>query len=81
MTHAWTEVALERITCRSRGHFGYGLFAVSRQDVRRLRDLQVEYLREMQSIIAASAPNERVGLFCFHLFDSREGDGNAFAGD
>ncbi|MET0411605.1 MAG: DUF4423 domain-containing protein, partial [Polyangiaceae bacterium] len=77
LTRAWTEVALERIGRRAPSHFGYSLFAVSRNDLRRLRELQLEYLREMQSIIAASKPNECVGLFCLHLLDLREGEENA----
>lgn len=42
---------------------------MSRKDLRRLRDLQLEYLREMQAIIARSTPNECVGLFSLHLLD------------
>jgi len=79
LTRAWTEVALERIDKRAPSHFGYSLFAVSRKDLRRLRDLQLEYLREMQAIIAKSTPNECVGLFCLHLFDLSAGDDNALA--
>lgn len=79
LTRAWTEIALERIEARAPAHFGYSLFAVSRQDLRRLRDLQLEYLREMQSIIAQSSPNECVGLLCLHLLDLRRGEGNALA--
>jgi transcriptional regulator with XRE-family HTH domain len=79
LTRAWTQVALERIEKRAPSHFGYSLFAVSRKDLRRLRDLQLEYLREMQAIIARSTPNECVGLFCLHLLDLSAGDDNAFA--
>ncbi len=79
LTRAWTQVALDRIEKRAPSHLGYSLFAVSRADLRRLRDLQLEYLREMQSIIAQSSPNECVGLLCLHLLDLRQGDGNALA--
>jgi transcriptional regulator with XRE-family HTH domain len=79
LTRAWTKVALERIEKRAPSHFGYSVFAVSRKDLRRLRDLQLEYLREMQAIIARSTPNECVGLFCLHLLDLSAGDDNAFA--
>jgi hypothetical protein len=61
------------------GYFGYSLFAISRADLRRLRDLHVEYLREMQSIIAHSKPDECVGLLCMHLLDSSTRPGNALA--
>jgi len=81
LTRAWTQVALERIERRAPAHFGYSLFAVSRKDLRRLRDLQLEYLREMQSIIAQSSPNECVGLLCLQLLDLRPGAGNALSAE
>jgi len=81
LTRAWTQVALERIEQRAPAHFGYSLFAVSRKDLRRLRDLQLEYLREMQSIIAQSSPNECVGLLCLQLLDLRPGEGNALGAE
>jgi DNA-binding transcriptional regulator YiaG/transcriptional regulator with XRE-family HTH domain len=81
LTRAWTQVALERMEKRAPAHFGYSLFAVSRADLRRLRDLHLEYLREMQSIIAHSTPNECVGLLCLHLLDLRTGEGNALAAE
>jgi transcriptional regulator with XRE-family HTH domain len=79
LTRAWTGVALERIDKRAPSHFGYSLFAISRKDLRRLRDLQLEYLREMQAIIAQSTPNECVGLFCLHLLDLSASEDNALA--
>lgn len=81
LTRAWTQVALERIEQRAPAHFGYSLFAVSRADLRRLRDLQLEYLREMQTIIARSAPAECVGLLCLQLLDLRQGQDNALASE
>jgi hypothetical protein len=77
LTRAWTAVALERLEKRAPGHFGYSLFSVSRADLRRLRDLHLEYLREMQSIIAQSTPSECVGLLSLHLLDLCDGEGNA----
>ena len=66
---AWAEVALERLRAGHRGNFGYSLFAVSRRDLRRLRDLHLEYVRAMQSLIAESSPGECVGLYCAQLMD------------
>ncbi|MET0794761.1 MAG: DUF4423 domain-containing protein [Polyangiaceae bacterium] len=66
---AWAEVALERLRTGHRGNFGYSLFAVSRRDLRRLRDLHLEYVRAMQSLIAQSAPGECVGLYSAQLLD------------
>jgi transcriptional regulator with XRE-family HTH domain len=69
LTAKWSKVAIERLEQQAPGHYGYSLFAVSRADLRRLRDLHVEYLREMQSIIARSKPDECVGLLCLQLLD------------
>jgi hypothetical protein len=62
LTRAWIDVAAARLAKGTPGHFGYSVFSVSRADLRRLRDLHMEYLREMQSSIARSTPNECVGL-------------------
>jgi transcriptional regulator with XRE-family HTH domain len=66
---AWTRTALERMQSGSPGHYGYTLFAVSGADLRRLRELHLEYVRAMQYVIAGSQPGERVGLFCAQLLD------------
>lgn len=81
LTQAWTKVAFERMRNKAPGHFGYSLFSVSRADLRRIRELQVAYLREMQSIIAQSAPNECVGLLCLQLMDLSERPDNALLDD
>ncbi|MDD9966547.1 MAG: DUF4423 domain-containing protein [Myxococcales bacterium] len=77
LTRAWTAVAQERLERKSAGLFGYSLFSISRADLRRLRDLQLSYLREMQTIIAGSEPNECVGLLCLQLLDLSEQPHNA----
>lgn len=64
---SWTQTALERMRAGAPGSFGYSLFAVSRADLQRLRDLHLEYVRAMQSVIAGSTPNECVGLYCAQL--------------
>ena len=51
------------------GNVGYALFAVSRADLQKLRDLHRGYLRAMQRRIASSEPNECVGLYCAQLPD------------
>jgi hypothetical protein len=65
----WTETALERLRRGTPGSYGYSLFAISRKDLERLRDLQLEYVRAMQAIIASSTPGECVGLYCAQLLD------------
>jgi transcriptional regulator with XRE-family HTH domain len=81
LTRAWMEVAGARLAKGAPGHFGYSLFSVSRADLRRLRELHMEYLREMQSIIARSTPNECVGLLSLQLLDLSERANNALAAD
>jgi len=81
LTRAWMHVADERIQKGAPGHFGYSLFAASRADLRRLRELHMAYVREMQSIIARSSPNECVGLLCLQLLDLSARDDNALASD
>jgi DNA-binding Lrp family transcriptional regulator/DNA-binding transcriptional regulator YiaG len=66
---AWTEVALGRLRQGSPGSFGYSVFAVSHADLERLRELHLEYIRAMQSLIASSSPAECVGLYCAQLLD------------
>jgi hypothetical protein len=65
----WTRTALERLEQGRPGNFGYSVFAASRSDLRRLRELHLEYVRAMQVIIAASTPSECVGLFCAQFVD------------
>jgi transcriptional regulator with XRE-family HTH domain len=71
---AWTATALERMRGGAAGSFGYSLFAVSRADLQRLRELHLDYVRAMQSVIASSRPNECVALYCAQLLPlDREG--------
>jgi transcriptional regulator with XRE-family HTH domain len=66
---AWTRTALDRMQAGAPGQYGYTLFSVSRADLRRLRELHLEYVRAMQYVIAESEPGECVGLFCAQLMD------------
>jgi DNA-binding MarR family transcriptional regulator len=70
----WTRTALSRLERGAPGSFGYSLFAVSKGDLRRLRELHLQYVRAMQELIARSQPNECVGLFCVQLLDLGEDD-------
>jgi len=69
LKHAWIEVAAERMGAGVPGSYGYSVFAVSRQDLRRLGELHLQYVRAMQSLIAQSTPAECVGLYCAQLID------------
>ena len=69
LKHAWTQVAAERLQRGVPGNFGYSVFAVSRSDLRQLKELNLQYIRAMQSLIAASEPAECVALYCTQLLD------------
>lgn len=66
---SWTETALGRLREGAPGNYGYSVFSISAADLRRLRDVHLEYVRAMQAIIAASQPGECVGLYCAQLLD------------
>jgi transcriptional regulator with XRE-family HTH domain len=66
---AWAETAVARLRAGAPGNYGYSLFSISKRDLRRLRDVHLEYVRAMQAIIAASRPGECVGLYCAQLLD------------
>jgi hypothetical protein len=50
--------ALGRLRAGAPGNFGHSLFAVTQTELRRLRDTHLEYVRAMQSVIAASSPGQ-----------------------
>jgi len=75
----WARVALERLDADAPGVFGYSLFEVSHADLNRLRALQLDYGRAMQSIIASSADTECVGLYSAALLDLAVPTHNALA--
>jgi DNA-binding transcriptional ArsR family regulator len=65
----WARTAVDRLEAGTDGSFGYSLFAASRDDLARLRDLHLAYVRAMQSVIAESTAPECVGLYCSQLVD------------
>jgi DNA-binding MarR family transcriptional regulator len=68
----WARTAVDRLAAGTPGGFGYSLFAVSRRDLQRLRELHLEYVRAMQTVIAESQDPECVGLYCSQLVDLGE---------
>jgi len=58
----WTEQALTRLKEDREGLYSYNLFAVSERDYQRLRQLHLDYFRELRGIVADSQPAERVVL-------------------
>jgi transcriptional regulator with XRE-family HTH domain len=65
----WAEVGIERLLHSEQGLFSYNLFSVSREDLGRLRELHLRYMRELRSIVASSAPSECVAVVNVQLFD------------
>jgi DNA-binding phage protein len=69
LKHAWTRVAADRLERGVPGNYGYSVFAISKHDLGQLKELHLQYVRAMQSLIAASAPAECVALYCTQLLD------------
>ncbi len=63
----WAKIALQRLQEGGAGRFSYNLFTVSEKDYQRLEELHLAYFREMRSIVAESAPAERVALVNMQL--------------
>jgi hypothetical protein len=74
---SWTTAAVERLREGKPGYCGYGLFAVSKSDLKRILEIQLAYIREIQMVIAASTPAECVGLYCAQLLDLSVAEDNA----
>jgi hypothetical protein len=77
----WAREALRRLEAGAPGHCGYSVFAIGKADLRRLREIQLAYVREMQNVITASKANECVGLYCSQLLDLGEAATNVFRDD
>lgn len=74
----WGQVAQDRLLADAPGLFGYSLFAISEKDLRQLRDIQLEYVSRMQSVISSSRRGQRVGLYCIQLLDLAVNDDSVF---
>jgi hypothetical protein len=64
----WGRVAVERAK-RSQGMSAYNVCGVSHEDLKRLKELQREYLARARAIIAESKPVEAVALLQVHVID------------
>jgi hypothetical protein len=74
----WARLAIDRLSGGAPGHCGYSLFAISHQGLQQLREVQLAYVREMQSIIAASGEGDCVALYCAQLLDLAVPESNLF---
>ncbi|MET0287586.1 MAG: DUF4423 domain-containing protein [Polyangiales bacterium] len=66
---AWTDTALQRLQRKKPGKFVWTVFAVSREDLARIHQLHLAYIRAMQEVFASSRSNDCVGLYCAQLLD------------
>jgi hypothetical protein len=64
----WTKVAENRLTKGSPGQFSYNVFAVSRADFERIRQLHLDYFRALRAVVAESSPEEVVAVANVQLF-------------
>jgi len=66
----WNAVGYRRIAARKPSDlFSYNVMSCSHADYERIRDLLRRTFREMQSIVAASEPTERVALLNLQLLE------------
>ena len=64
----WLSVGSDRVAAPREGDvLSYNLFAVSREDLDRIRDLQRAFFREVRGVVAASEPSEAVALMNLQL--------------
>lgn len=71
----WTDVARGRLADPGpRDLHSFNLFAVSRADAERVRQLQAAFFREVRALVASSEPSEVVGLLVTQvvLFDAAD---------
>lgn len=69
MRRHWCEVAVARIEGERPGLYSYNVFAVSRADLERLRELHLAYFRELRAVVAESSPSEVVAVANVQLFE------------
>lgn len=74
----WAEFAVQRLRAGAPGQCGYNLFSISRADLQRLHEIQLAFVREMQTLIAASKGDECVALYCSQLIDLSVAEQNVF---
>lgn len=74
----WARLAVTRLAAGSPGQCGYRLFSISREDLRKLHELQLAHAREMSTLIANSKSDECVALYCVQLLDLAEPSLNTF---
>jgi hypothetical protein len=64
----WTEQGAKRV---GSGLSAFNVFAISRDDLKRVRELQIQFFREMRSLVAATdaTTSDTVGLVVVQVLD------------
>ena len=73
----WAELGVARLRAGAPGQFSFNVFAVSRADYERLRELHQSYFRQLRSIVAQSSPSERIIAANVQLFPLDEPPGRS----
>jgi transcriptional regulator with XRE-family HTH domain len=74
----WSRMAIDRVeqaSAEREASSAYNVFGVSHADLRRIRELQRAYFREMRAIIAQSRPVETIALATFQLVELSDAGG------
>lgn len=74
MKAVWAREGLRQLQHGSAGQFSYNVFGVSQLDLKRIQQLHLAYYRQLRSIVADSAPTERVAVVNLQLFALDAGD-------
>lgn len=64
----WMKEGAERVLTPGKGRFAFNTFALSAKDVRRAKELQSEYFRQLRALVAESEPAEAVAVATFQFF-------------
>ena len=64
----WAQVAADQIRAGSPGQFSYNVFAVSRADLERIREMHLDYYYALRTVVGESTPSEVVAVANVQLF-------------
>jgi DNA-binding phage protein len=73
----WTQVVQERLRADQSTILAYNLFAVSRADLTKIRELERTFFRDLRQIVAQSTPSQVVSLVVLGHVDFNDGAGEA----
>jgi len=69
MRNHWASVSRRRLAeHRDNDRFSFNVFAISTEDLKRIRQLHMDYFRELRAIVAASPRSDAIALVTMHTF-------------